>query len=179
MSAQEASNALGVIFMTVLAHFEVSVSEPWWRLESCLKLEPARATKRRREMSYAYNTAVVKAVADSAAPVLVRQYLGAHSILRCSNEDQTSDCSGMARRITKDAVLRELAAARMVFDDPIMIHLTLDGVTAAGEHTNIFVAWLPHLNLAYIPPGQAQFRPTRSQSKKDVFLQKRPRHVWG
>ena len=45
-------------------------------------------------------------------------------------------------------------AARVVFTSPKALHLTVDGVSASGEHNKVFVAYSDPGNYAYVAPPQ-------------------------
>ena len=57
-------------------------------------------------------------------------------------------------RIVRDSVLKELGAARQVFYGINVMHYAIDGVSASGDHNNIFMAWHPRKNTAWIGPPQ-------------------------
>jgi hypothetical protein len=136
-------------------HIDISVDEPWWTVASLLDLEPNPTHKRHREMSYAYKSAIASAVRSSSEPISVRGLMGARSVLNHGSVcDHAVSCGSTARRIEKDIVLRELGAARKVFNCGGVLHYSVDGVQASGDHNNIFVAWLPKLNIATVGPPQ-------------------------
>ena len=64
-----------------------------------------------------------------------------------------------ALRIERDFVVRQLAAARVIFKNPIALHYSIDGVAAAGEHNDFFVAVDPSQGYAYIGPPQVFLYP--------------------
>ena len=83
----------------------------------------------------------------------VWKLLGARFVLRASfNGDKFVSCGATAERIERDCVLRASGVARKVFNTGGVLHWTVDGVTAAGDHSNILVAWLPQLATATIGP---------------------------
>ena len=57
-------------------------------------------------------------------------------------------------RIVRDSVLKELGAARQVFYGINVMHYAIDGVSASGDHNDIFMAWHPRKNTAWIGPPQ-------------------------
>ena len=66
-----------------------------------------------------------------------------------------NDIIAQAQKAKRDFCLSYLASGRSSFRAPKMLHYTVDGVRAAGDDNEIFVAWLPERNLAGVAPIQA------------------------
>lgn len=103
-------------------------------------------------MSYAYKEAVVSTARESTAQLTPRQLMTAQSI---SAKNKRGIATGaVAGRLERDYVFRQLAAARQVFQNISVLHYSLDGVAAAGEHNDFFVAFEPKQNFGYVGPPQ-------------------------
>ena len=86
----------------------------------------------------------------------LRHMFGAKSIQEApsSNMEESTSCA-VARRFAKDQAVLYLSAGRAQFGNPPALHLTIDGVQAAGDNSNVFfVAWLSRRNLVGVPPNQ-------------------------
>ena len=141
---------------TVLAlqqQIAVSRGEAWWGEASCLELQPLACKKRRTQMSFACKLALMDAASSSGSDQLTpRQLLTAQSL--SPDGKQGPSARGVVARIESDQVTRQLMAARMVYASPRVLHHTVDGVAASGEHNNFFVAYSDRGNYACVAPPQ-------------------------
>ena len=152
-----ATSLITSICVAIQDQIEVSLDEEWWREASCLDLVPSQGKRKHRVMSNAYKKAVLDAAKQSSEPLSVRQLVGASYILRQgSREDLSASAGRLAGRVIHDAALRYLAIGREVFRAPQMLHYTIDGVQAGGDHQNVFFAWLPLQDVVGVPPLQAR-----------------------
>ena len=104
-------------------------------------------------MSFACKLALMDAASSSGSDQLTpRQLLTAQSL--SPDGKQGPSARGVVARIESDQVTRQLMAARMVFASPRVLHYTVDGVAASGEHNNFFVAYSDRGNYAYVAPPQ-------------------------
>ena len=123
-------------------------------------------------MSAAYKKSVREAVHETDEPVSIRQLIGAKSIL--SADPAPAGAEFAAKSIKHDHGFHYLSAGRRDFENVPSLHFTIDGVQAAGDSNNVFVAWHPRKDLAGIPPIQVLW--VISDFERVEFLQ--TPHVW-
>ena len=157
LSGHLAVAGLRAIIDTLHDQIELSMDESWWQATSCLELAPKPSKFRSQQLSFAYKAAVTTAVRTTAEPLSLRQLLGARSVIEAASANTEPACSSAtARRLAKDKVVGLLSVARQVFLNPPALHYTLDGVQAGGDANNVFIAWLPRLDIVGFPPIQVQ-----------------------
>ncbi len=107
-------------------------------------------------MSCAYREAVLDVARGSDEPLSTRQLLSGQQAGKehPSGKLLPNFCKS-ARRIIPIDVLRYLAYMRVVFKQPPMLHLTIDGVNGGGDNQNVFFAFLSEKKIAAVPPLQA------------------------
>lgn len=140
---QQISNYIHALLLEIELQIEISVAEPWWTTSSCWVLAPVKRTTRSRQCSEAYKEAAVEACKSTCEPVKLRQLLGSKGIQ--ANALDTAVVAFGSRAATgaikRDHCLKVFGASRAAFADNRVLHLTGDGVTAAGRHNEIFVAF--------------------------------------
>ena len=108
-----------------------------------------------RQTSVAFEEACVETIKDTSEPLNIRQ-------LRCkkclsavaTGEAVTSDSSKVSSQLQKNHCSAALGAAIKLFskDSLKILHLSLEGLQAAGRHNDIFFALDPQTQSSTILP---------------------------
>jgi hypothetical protein len=155
---QQICNYIHALLLEVELQIEISLAESWWTDSSCLVLAPVSRTTRSRQWSEAYKEAAIEACKSTDEPVKLRQLLGAKGIqANASDTVVVPSGSGAATgAIKRDHCLKVFGASREAFRDNRVLHLTGDGVAAAGRHNEIFVAFRADTRQGTVCPIKAQ-----------------------
>jgi hypothetical protein len=121
-----------------------------------LGFKPRKGTKRTRMVSMAYKEAAVSAAVLSKEPLSVRQLIGGQNVnAQAYDANAGIGSKQFAQRSQRDHCLQVFANARKLFTNTRILHLSCDGISAAGRHNDIFVVNRADEQIATVAPPKA------------------------
>ena len=149
------SSVFDSIVSAMALQIELSTGEDWWQPESALHLAPTPAKRKHRVMNAAYREAVAQTSIVVDDPLSRRGLMGAQRVRSSSDTNAEKGVKSSASRTGIDHGLCCLAACRILFKYHPALRFTVDGITAFGDHNEIFMCWLPRTTTAAVAPIQA------------------------
>ena len=167
LSGPRSATALRAILKHLELKVEASTDEAWWNQSSCLILRPLQGQSRARHLSQAFKEACVDTARETSEAVGVRDLLSATNCLQKAGDDGAlvPAASQHSERAKRDHCLGILAATRKTFKDVNVLHICVDGITAAGRHNDIFIALDPSSQTGTIPPIKATIEKFKSANE--------------